>query len=280
MVHGRDLRDVKTVDYFRDDCGLGGLVINVGGAGYIRNDENWKIFVQGARNVAGEGLRFWIYDEDGYPSLEGGGTVLEGHPELVSKEMVYDPDSNPPCYVRECYEFTHSCNNFSSWQKYPDPLSPKAVGRFIDLTYRRYKTELGDDLYRKAEAFFTDEPSMMAVNIGPLPGVKVRIVDPPDPKKKNLPMVTYTDDLKERYRQKYGEELMPNVLSLFAGDSEKDKLLRGKYWRSWPNWMPRAITVRWPLSARPIRRGPNRRATRCGRSISRPTCRSTAINCW
>ena len=89
---------------------------------------------------------------------------------------------------------------------------------------------------------------MMAVNIGPLPGVKVRIVDPPDPKKKNLPMVTYTDDLKERYRQKYGEELMPNVLSLFAGDSEKDKLLRGKYWAAWPNWMPRAITVRWPLS--------------------------------
>ncbi|MBO7708070.1 MAG: hypothetical protein J6S42_05265, partial [Thermoguttaceae bacterium] len=90
MVHGRDLTDPAAARYFRDECGLGGVVINVGGAGYIRNDENWKRFVQGARTASDAGLRLWIYDEEGYPSLEAGGVVLEEAPELVSKELVWD----------------------------------------------------------------------------------------------------------------------------------------------------------------------------------------------
>ena len=44
MVPGRDLTDPATARYFRDECGLGGVMINVGGPGYIRSDENWKRF--------------------------------------------------------------------------------------------------------------------------------------------------------------------------------------------------------------------------------------------
>jgi len=104
MVHGIDLTDPKTAIYFRDRCGLGGLVVNVGGAGYIRNDENWKRFVDGVRVASEAGLRLWIYDEDGYPSLEAGGVVLESAPELVSKELVWDKDHpDEPFTVRDCY---------------------------------------------------------------------------------------------------------------------------------------------------------------------------------
>ena len=235
MVHGRDLTDPATARYFRDECGLGGVVINVGGPGYIRSDENWKRFVEGARTASDAGLRLWIYDEEGYPSLEAGGVVLEEAPELVSKELVWDKDNpDEPFVVRDCYEFTHSCNNYAACRRYPNPLDPEATQKFLEVTHARYKKEMGDDLYNKVEAFFTDEPSMMAANLGQIPEdarKHVATIDPIDPDKKNLPMLPWCSDLEEKYRARYGEELRPHFTSLFTGDSDADKQIRARYWR-------------------------------------------------
>ncbi|MGI5831064.1 MAG: hypothetical protein ACOX6D_00810 [Thermoguttaceae bacterium] len=235
MVHGIDLTDPKTAIYFRDRCGLGGLVVNVGGAGYIRNDENWKRFVDGVRVASEAGLRLWVYDEDGYPSLEAGGVVLESAPELVSKELVWDKDHpDEPFTVRDCYEFTHSCNNYAACRRYPNPLEPESTEKFIEVTHRRYKDELGEELYNKIEAFFTDEPSMMAVNLGQIPEDarrRVPTLDPLDPEKKNLPMLPWCSDLEKQYKDRYGEELRPHFLSLFTGESLQDKNVRARYWR-------------------------------------------------
>ena len=157
IVHGRDLTDPKTVEYFRDQCGLGGLVVNVGGADYIRSDENWERFVTGVKNIKELGMRVWIYDEDGYPSLSAGGVVLEGRPDLWALELAYDPEHDPPYYVRDCYEHTHSSNNVFKSRRYPNPLNPEATARFIDVTHKHYRAALGE-LYDYVEAFFTDEP--------------------------------------------------------------------------------------------------------------------------
>ena len=234
IVHGADLTDPAKAAYYRDDCGLGGLVINVGGNDYIRNQENWDRFVQGAKNAADAGLRLWIYDEQGYPSLEAGGVVLEGRPELVSKELVWDKDAPEPFTVRDCYEFTHSCNSYSTARRYPNPLNPAAVERFIEVTHARYKKELGDELYNKIESFFTDEPSMMAANLGQIPEdvrKRIKIDDPIDPDKKNLPMLPWCDDLEAQYKARYGEELRPHFLSLFTGQTDADKKIRANYWK-------------------------------------------------
>ena len=233
IVHGRDLTDPKLVEYFRDQCGLGGLVVNVGGAEYVRSQENWDRFCQGVKNLKELGMRVWIYDEDGYPSLSAGGVVLEGRPELGALELAYDPEHNPPYYVRDCYEFTHSCNNVFKARRYPNPLNPAATERFIDVTHRRYRSELGD-LYKDAEAFFTDEPAMMAANLGIIQEDHIRnnvpTVDPQDPDKKCLPVVSWCDDVEERYLEKYGEELRPNFKYLFEGDSQDAKRVRRQFW--------------------------------------------------
>jgi hypothetical protein len=232
IVHGTDIRDMAA--YYKDSCGLGGVVCNVPfGENYLKSEEDWTIFVEGVKAMRDSGLRVWIYDEDGYPSLGAGGRVLEADSSLEALEMVYDKDSKNPITVRPCYEYTHACNNFYNARRYPNPLNPKSTEKFIELTHQAYFEHLGTELLAEVEAFFTDEPSMMAVNLGELAEnvrKNVRVTDPPDPKKKNLPMISWSEDLPEKYKAKYGEELMPSIASLFTGGKEKDKVVRQKFW--------------------------------------------------
>ncbi len=233
IVHGADIRN-KAV-YFKDTCGLGGVVCNVAfGENYLKSEADWKVFVDGVKAMQKQGLRVWIYDEDGYPSLGAGGRVLEADKSLEALEMVYDK-ANPqnPFAVRPCYEFTHACNNFYVARRYPNPLNPQATQKFIELTHQSYYSHLGPDLYGNVEAFFTDEPSMMAANLGQLREdvrKNVKVTDPLDANKKNLPMVSWDTSLPEKYKAKYAEDLMSSLPSLFYGNDEKDKVIRQKFW--------------------------------------------------
>ncbi len=231
IVHGMDLSNQAS--YLRDSCGLGGVVCNVGGENYLNSDDEWSQFVKGVRSVRENNLRVWIYDETGYPSLSAGGGVLQGHPDFESLEMVYDKGSTPLFYKRPSYEFTHACNNFFEARRYPNPLDPRATGRFINLTHEAYLEHLGPELYGEVEAFFTDEPSLLAVNLGQLSedvrnGVKVR--DSIDTSKRPLPAIPWVEGLSEKYRAKYNEDLTPHLQSLFEGASPEDKEIRQKYW--------------------------------------------------
>jgi len=232
IVHGADIRNKAS--YYKDTCGLGGVVCNVPfGENYLKSESEWKTFVDGVEDIRKNGLRVWIYDEDGYPSLGAGGRVLEDDPSLEALEMVYDKDSKTPFVVRPCYEYAHASNNFYMARRYPNPLNPMATQKFIELTHQAYFSHLGPELYGQVEAFFTDEPSMMAVNLGELREdvrKNVKVIDPIDTKKKNLPMVSWANDLPEKYKTRYGEELMPVVASLFSGADEKDKVVRQKFW--------------------------------------------------
>ncbi len=232
IVHGADIRSKAA--YYKDSCGLGGVVCNVPfGENYLNSEEEWDVFTEGVNEMIDNGLRVWIYDEDGYPSLGAGGRVLEADSSLEALEMVYDKDSQEPYFVRSCYEYTHACNNYYVARRYPNPLNPKSTEKFIELTHQAYYNHLGPELYGKVEAFFTDEPSMMAVNLGELAEdvrKNVRVTDPLDPKKKNLPMISWSDDLPAKYKAKYGEDLMESIASLFTGNEEKDKVVRQKFW--------------------------------------------------
>ena len=220
--------------YFKDQCGLGGIVCNVGSDNYLYNDDVWESFVKAIKSAKSIGLRVWIYDEDGYPSLQAGGVVLQGHPELESLALVYDKErTDEPFYTRPAYEFTHASNKYSAARRYPNPLNPEATRRFLEVTHQQYRDRLGKDLFAYIEAFFTDEPSLNAVNIWQLPEEirqRIKIIDPLDPDLKPLPMIAWCDDMPALYLEKYGEDLMPVRKSLFEGDSDNDKRVRRQFW--------------------------------------------------
>ena len=81
--------------------GYGGAVTNVPFAnGFTSNPDNLAKFREILDAMDERGLEFWIYDEMGYPSGQGGGMVLDGHPELAAKGFYM--------HRRIAYEPTHA----------------------------------------------------------------------------------------------------------------------------------------------------------------------------
>jgi hypothetical protein len=213
------------------DLGLGGVVCNVAFGAYLRDDANWEPFTAVVRACAELGMRVWIYDEDGYPSGAAGGIVLENRPELEARELVRHPDGR--FEVRACYEYTHACNNFYCARRYANLLDAGTTPEFLRVTHEAYQARVGEYMGTTIEAFFTDEPSLIAIDLGQLPAhvrEKVRVVDPVDETKPQLPCVPWCPDLAERYRERFGHDLQPHLPSLFGGDSEADRSVRRRFW--------------------------------------------------
>jgi hypothetical protein len=215
------------------DLGLGGIVCNVAFGDYLRSEANWQSCIDAVKACAEVGLRVWIYDEDGYPSGAAGGLVLQENAGLEALALAYDPSRPEPFIVRPSYEHTHASNNFYAARRYPNLIDKAAVSSFIRVTHDAYYRRLEPFFGRTIEAFFTDEPSLMAVNIGPLPDEvrkRVRMADPLDPNVQPLPSVPWVADLPELYRRRYGQDLMAARKSLFEGDTDADRQVRRQYW--------------------------------------------------
>jgi len=234
IVHGVPARQA-TPEAMKSlkDLGLGGIVCNVGFDSYLRSDTNWQTCVQAVKSCAEVGLRVWIYDEEGYPSGAAGGLVLKENPGFEALALAYDPSRADPFIVRASYEHTHVSNNFYAARRYPNLIDKAAVASFIRVTHDAYYQHLEPFCGKTIEAFFTDEPSLMAVDTGPLPDEvrkRVRVVDPLDPNAKPLPSVPWVADLPDLYRQHYNQDLIPARKSLFEGDTDTDRQVRRQYW--------------------------------------------------
>jgi len=215
------------------DLGLGGIVCNVMFKDYMRSEPAWDALVQAVRACRDLGLVAWIYDEDGYPSGAAGGLVLEGNPEFEALELARDTAAAQPFIVRPAYEFTHASNNYYAARRYVNLLDDRAVRKFVSVTHEAYRRRLGAELGGTVKAFFTDEPSLITVNLGEIPESarrNVPIRDPPDPAAKPLPAVPWAYDLSERYRERYGADLLDVRRSLFEGDTDGDRTVRRRYW--------------------------------------------------
>ncbi len=236
IVHGQKIDELQA-ERNRNEYGLGGLVMNVPFEnGYLRNDANWKSFVESVRAAREGGLRVWIYDEQGWPSLSAGGVVLEQDPSLECLELVHDPEAAEPFYSRKSYEYTFaSMDTLRTARRHPNPLDPNAARKFLEVTHQHYCDALGPELYAQVEAFFTDEPTLLGISLlrilMPEEREKYGVTDPLDWSKKQLPAIPWRADLEERYKEKYGEELRPNFKSLFGGDAETDRAVRGRFWK-------------------------------------------------
>lgn len=260
------------------EWGFGGIVTNVGWKNYLRDEDEWRIFLEGIKVCQDLGLRVWIYDELGYPSGAAGGLALEGHPELEAEVLVrtttevpagqvrlcgpsswryvvharavtngksYDLTNNvdangnlswvapQPCTVerydvRSGFDGTHATRNVHAYRRYINVLDPKAVERFYDVTYQEYINRLRQDI-RLIEAFFTDEPSFMAAYFPAIPEQYVahlRVDDEPAEDFDRLPQLPWRKDFLERFAERYHYDLLPNLASLFEGETNKDHQIR------------------------------------------------------
>jgi hypothetical protein len=216
------------------DRGLGGVVANVAFADYLRSEANWQTLVAGVAALEKLGMVVWIYDEEGYPSGAAGGLVLKENPQFEATELAYDPARQEPFFLRPAYEFTHASNNYFAARRYINLIDDRAVRSFIATTHDAYWQRLGPHFGATVQAMFTDEPSLIAVDLGQIPEParkRVRVVDPIDPAARSLPTVPWCYDLPQRYQERYGEDLLPRRRSLFVGDAPEDRRVRRQFWQ-------------------------------------------------
>lgn len=182
-------------------------------------DEYVELICYAARFCYENGMLFWLYDEDGWPSGSASGEVVIEDPSLVQKGFV---KKEIELEKGKEYDFSGylTANNemgeklpkrFVSQKKekvtvyaieeiharslpYPDVLSKKATQSFIRHTHERYKSKLGEDFSKIITATFTDEP--------------------------NLPQLPYTEGLFEMFYKKYGYRLEERIAQLFDEDKQ------------------------------------------------------------
>lgn len=234
MVPGSGTRKIalrKMSSY--KDLGLGGIVCNVAFQDYLCSEENWRKLVAGIDACAELGMVVWIYDEEGYPSGAAGRLVLKDNPAFEALALAYDKSRPEPFFLRPAYEFTHASNNYHAARRYANLIDDRAVRSFVAHTHAAYYEHLKRHFGKTIQAMFTDEPSLIAINLGQIPEEvrkKVRVIDPIDPAVRPLPTVPWAYDLAERYRQRYGTDLAPQRKSLFGGDSPEDRRVRSQFW--------------------------------------------------
>jgi hypothetical protein len=195
------------------EAGIGGFVANVSFRNYLRDDMAWDVLRRGVRIAHEEGLRVWIYDEEGYPSGAAGGLVLDKAPSCEAQGLirVIGAAGEIRYEVVTLYEATHATENFYKKRHYINILDPVAVATFLEVTHDRYARAL-EPIGRYVEAFFTDEPSLISVYI---PGEREY--------PRTLP---WHPRVPDEFRARKGYDLLPHRESLFVDVGEMDRKIR------------------------------------------------------
>ena len=144
------------------------------------------------------------------------------------------------CFVRKrLYEGTHSVHNVFQCRRYIDVTNRDAVAAFLRNTYDQYKKHVPAHMNAGAgriipkigqiEAIFTDEPSLMGcyINAGLYPHT---VKDPYDDEMPLYPVLTYGRDVANAYASRYGRDLMPDLVHIFLGDTDRSKSVRYDYY--------------------------------------------------
>ena len=104
--------------------------------------------------------------------------------------------------MRPAYEHRHASNNYYAARRYINIIDDRRYATASSKkTHQAYRNRLGDQIGSTVRAFYTDEPSLITVDLGPIPEKvrkRVQMVDPVDPKVKSLPAVAWGYDLAER----------------------------------------------------------------------------------
>ncbi|MBK8859083.1 MAG: hypothetical protein IPN11_15810 [Opitutaceae bacterium] len=219
MIHGFDQWPEATDEGMRErilalkQAGLGGLVVNVSFKNYLRDEAAWIHFKRGVLLAHQEGMRLWIYDEEGYPSGAAGGRVLEEAPSTEAQGLIriVEPTGGIRYDVIRLYEGTHATENF--YQKRPciNMLDPLGTATFLAVTHDRYAAVL-EPIAQYVEAFFTDEPALISAYI---------------PKDRDYPKtLPWHARLPDEFMARMGYDLRPHLESLFVDTGGIDRKFR------------------------------------------------------
>ncbi len=104
------------------------------------------------------GLRFWLYDENGWPSGTANGEILKLHPDWGARRLDLSRRRRDDALV----EFTAPDGGYAClyWQPVSgvDPFQPEGGRLFLELVHERYRRGLKPEAFEQIEAFFADEP--------------------------------------------------------------------------------------------------------------------------
>ena len=129
-----------------------------------------------------------------------------------------DPARGETCF--EIFAEEEPCSDWFNKYTYLDVLNPGAVKRFIEVTYDRYRRELGKDFGGAVPAIFTDEPHYWRyANLVPLPYP-------------GAADAAWTLRLPELFRERFGYDLAEHLPELFYDCPERAASpARYHYWR-------------------------------------------------
>lgn len=133
---------------------------------------------------------------------------------------------------RVMYEGTHSAGNVCAFKHYVNVLEPDVIRAFLRVTHERTYRQVPQDLWRKFEAVFTDEPSFMVHYVPSAQaqfGDRTPIVD--DAVFADRPAaVPWKRGLLEQFRDLKGYDLRPHLFALFFSDAETACYVRQDYY--------------------------------------------------
>lgn len=139
--------------------------------------EDWfhacRVAVQEAKE---QGLKAWLYDENGWPSGFAGGLVPALGDDYTAKHLYFikRPPVKSDGQVLAAYKKTddgkyeriysetadmYCC--LGQLKGYADLLNPKAINAFIQFTHEKYYQELGEYFGTVIPGIFTDEPQLV-----------------------------------------------------------------------------------------------------------------------
>ena len=234
----RNLRDYK-------EKGFGGVFIHPR-YGMITEylSPKWFELVKYSMDVAKKlDLKLWIYDEDSYPSGFAGGHVNEQMPESYNQGVALFPVKMNKLKLdnknmRVKYVFKKVDNEWkditasaekengaegeymvfnlrdfrrSIWYggySYVDLLIKGVTEKFIDITFPGYKKSVGDEFGKTVMGVFTDEP-----HTDPDSGGAIR----------------WSPDLNSRFKQLFGYELDPQMISVYQESGDWMKVRHDYY---------------------------------------------------
>jgi hypothetical protein len=127
------------------------------------------------------GMKVWLYDEGGWPSGLALGLVVERNPEFAQKTLHLNHKTGEISIVK---------NNLRT-----DILNPDATKAFIDITYEKYKSTVGEFFGETVTGIFTDEPNIAGH------------IDSYD--------IPWTERLPDFFRKIKNYDLMPCIRALF-----------------------------------------------------------------
>lgn len=184
------------------EAGLGGFFLHArGGLQTPYMEQEWFDNIEAAIKEAELcGMEAWAYDENGWPSGFGAGTVNGLGEAYQQKYLRREPgEKHTPHTIANIggFHYYYEVNPF-----YVDLLDEKVTKEFIKRAYEPYYRRFGNRL----TGFFTDEPQLS---------------------RDGYP---WSLTLPEAYRTEYGEELIPLLPQMFAPEGDY-KQTRLRFWR-------------------------------------------------